>query len=307
MKPRIETFLTYLESERGMSANTIAAYRNDLSQFAEFMEAEGSRLGGPLPISGVDRERLGGYLLFLHDRGYAPASVARKVAALRSFFHFLWRRREVSTDPTVGLGTPEVKKTPPRSLSSSDVQSLFERSALRDSPDGYRDQAMLRVLYATGLRVTELVTLDLADVSLEDATARIVGRTGRQRVLPLDAAAVRSVRNYLDHGRSILARPNPAETALFLNHRGQRLTRQGFWLIMKALVKDCGLPVLVTPHTLRHTFATHRIRDGVALPQLQQLLGHASLSTTQMYAPVAPTTAKREKAIAAVPALSISA
>ncbi|MBI2756432.1 MAG: tyrosine-type recombinase/integrase [Chloroflexi bacterium] len=285
MKDRIETFLQFLLGERGVSANTVSAYRNDLSQFADYLA--GATDGGT-PLAMVDRERLAGYFLHLKERGYAPASVARKVAATKSFFHYLRRQGELSADPTDGLGTPEVKKTPPRSISADDVRLLFQQAQVRESPEATRDVAMLRGLYATGMRISEMVTLDVQDADLAEGTVEVAGRGGRSRLLPIDALTVRSLRAYLEKARPYLTRHDLAQTALFLNHRGQRLTRQGFWLIMKALVRDAGLTVLVTPHTLRHSFAAHRVGDGLALQQLQQLLGHASLSTTQIYAQTPP-------------------
>lgn len=284
MNERIEAFLSYIGGERGLSAHTVSAYRNDLSQFAEFLQGEAARIGASgLPLHAVDRECLGGYFLTLRERGYAPATVARKIAALKSFFHYLKRAGEVLLDPTEGIESPEVKKTPPRAIGADDVRVIFEQAMRRHSPEGLRDSAMLRLIYATGMRVTELVTLDVTELSIDDARVRVVGRGGRPRELPLDELTLRDLRRYLEKARPYLVRHDPKQTALFLNHRGARLTRQGFWLIMKALVKACGLPVVVTPHTLRHSFATHRLKEGLALEQLRQLLGHASISTTQIY------------------------
>lgn len=299
MNERIEAFLTYLSGERAVSANTVAAYRNDLVQFIEWLNTEaGRQRRGSLALSGVDRERLAGYLLHLRERGYAPASIARKTAALKSFFHHLKRVGDLAADPTEGLGSPEVKKTPPRAISADEVLALFRRSADRDTPEGKRDQAMFRLLYATGVRVSELVTLDVADVRLDEASVRVVGRGARVRELPLDEPTVRIVRQYLERARPYIVRRTPEQAALFVNHRGQRLTRQGFWLVMKAVVKASGVEGSVTPHTLRHSFATHRLGDGVALARLQVLLGHASISTTQMYtlAATGPVTGRLESA-----------
>jgi integrase/recombinase XerD len=209
--------------------------------------------------------------------------VARKLAALRTFFYFLWRKGEIAGNPTTGVLTPDVKKAAPRSIDPEDVRLIIESANLRDTPEARRDDAMLRLLYATGMRVSELVGLDVGDLGLDDATVRVVGRGGRVRSLPIDAGTLASLRLYLGMARPTLARDDATPPALFLNHRGQRLTRQGFWLIMKALVKASGLAVEVTPHTLRHSFAAHRLGEGVALGQLQQLLGHASISTTQLY------------------------
>lgn len=288
MHERIEAFLQHANRERSLSPHTVSAYRNDLRQLAEFLEAEAHRQGGAgLALSSVDRERLGGYFLYLHERGYSPATVARKVAALKSFFHYLRRVGEIAADPTEGLESPGVKKSLPQTISADEVHVLLSHARQRDTPEGLRASAMLQLLYATGMRVTELVTLDVSDVTFENSTVRVTGRGSRGRVLPLDALTLVSVAAYLERGRPFLARNDPSQTALVLNHRGHRLTRQGFWLIMKTLVREAGLPLLVTPHTLRHSFATHQIGEGRALEELRQLLGHASISTTQVYTQVA--------------------
>lgn len=302
MNDRIDAFLSHVVAERGLSENTVSAYRNDLTQLAEHLAG---LPGGPVPLGLVDRERVAGFLLLLKEREYAPATVARKIAAVKSFFHYLRRTGDVPVDPTEGLGSPEVKKAPPRAISADDVRALFEQAQRRNAPDALRDVAMLRTLYATGIRVSELVALDVAHVHPDEATLSATGRGSKERVLPLDPATLRSVQEYLQQARPFLVRHDPRVAALFVNHRGQRLTRQGFWLIMKALVKATGLPLLVTPHTLRHSFATHRVGDGVALEQLRQLLGHASISTTQVYAQSAR--AERDRAEAVAEAMAIAA
>jgi integrase/recombinase XerD len=285
---RIDAFLTAAQTERSLSPHTVSAYRNDLRQFAEFLDAEGARNGGAaVPVSGVDRELLGGYFLHLRERGYSPATIARKVAALKSFFHYLRRAGEIAADPTDGIGSPEVKKAPPVAISADAVQALISYAEQRDTPEGRRASAMLRLMYATGMRVSELVTLDVSDIDFEQRTVRVAGRGSRARVLPLDEAVLAATRDYLDHARQFLARNAPDQPALVLNHRGQRLTRQGFWLIMKSLVRESGLQLTVTPHTLRHSFATRQIDEGRALEELRQLLGHASISTTQVYTQLA--------------------
>src|SRR6185503_18080660 len=159
--------------------------------------------------------------------------------------------------------------------------------ARRDTLEGLRDHAMLRLLWATGMRVGELVTLNVEDVNLQTSKVRVVGRGNRERQLPLDAATVDALRLYLDEGRPFLARNVPNEQALVVNQRGLRLTRQGFWLIMKGIVRDAGLPMMITPHTLRHSFATQQIGEGLGLEELRQLLGHASIATTQIYSQLA--------------------
>jgi integrase/recombinase XerD len=287
MNERIDTFLAYLQGERSLSPNTVSAYRNDLQQFAGYLRAEAERQGGvDFALSTIDRDQITAYFLHLRDRGYSGASIARKTAALRSFFRWLRRKGEVASDPTHGIGSPEVKKPLPRTVQDDQVRALLTFLASRDTPEGLRDHAMLRLLSATGMRVGELVMVDVDDIGFDDGRVRVVGRGHRERNLPLDAATLASIRTYLDRGRPHLTRNAQNETALVVNQRGQRLTRQGFWLIMKGLVRDAGLPAIMTPHMLRHSFATHQIGEGLGLEELRQLLGHASIATTQVYTQV---------------------
>jgi integrase/recombinase XerD len=284
MHERIDAFLVYLEGERSLSPNTISAYRNDLLQFADYLRTEAERQGGKdFAPSTIDRELITTYFLHLRDRGYSAASIARKTAALRSFFQYLRRKGEVNTDPTQGIGSPEVKKPLPRTVGDDAVNSLLGFLRNRRTPEGVRDHAMLRLLSATGMRVGELVMVDVADVDFPNARVRVIGRGNRERTLPLDEATLDSIRVYLDQGRPHLTRNAPNEKALVVNQRGLRLTRQGFWLIMKGLVREAGLPAIMTPHMLRHSFATHQIGEGLGLEELRQLLGHASIATTQVY------------------------
>jgi integrase/recombinase XerD len=248
------------------------------------MQAEAERQGGKdFAVSTIDRDQISAYFLYLRDRGYSSASIARKTAAMRSFFQYLRRKGEVNSDPTQGIGSPEVKKPLPRTVEDDQVQALLAFCEARDTPEGVRDHAMLRLLSATGMRVGELVLVDVGDVDFANGRVRVVGRGKRERFLPLDQATLNSVKAYLDEARQFLTRNTPEQTALVVNQRGQRLTRQGFWLIMKGLVKEAGLPAIMTPHMLRHSFATHRIGEGTDLEELRQLLGHASIATTQIY------------------------
>jgi integrase/recombinase XerD len=295
MNERIETFLAYLQGERSLSPNTISAYRNDLLQFADTMRAEAERQGGTgFALATIDRDRIAGYFLHLRDRGYSSASIARKTAALRSFFQYLCRKGEVPRDPTEGIGSPEFKKPLPRTIEDDHVRALLAFCENRDAPENLRDHAMLRLLSSTGMRVGELVMVNVEDVDFVGGQVRVVGRGNRERRLPLDAATLASIRAYVDRARPFLTRNAPhveSERApLVVNQRGQRLTRQGFWLIMKGLVRDAGLPAMMTPHMLRHSFATHQIGEGLALEELRQLLGHASIATTQIYTQLAAPT-----------------
>jgi len=296
VRKQIDEYLSFLAQERRLSVNTVSAYRNDLIQLERYLgTARASALRRDnAPADGrASREQILDFVLELRERGYAPATIARKVAATRSLFHYLAERGDGGGDPTADLGSPEVRKPLPKTLSTRDVALLLERAERKPGADGLRDRAMFHLLYSTGMRVTELVSLDMADADLRTDQVRCVGRGGRERQIPLESAARLALIDYLQRGRGVFARSG-GELALFLNHRGDRLTRQGFWLLMKALARESGISAPVTPHTLRHSFAAHRLRDGVALERLRELLGHANISTTQIYAQVPASTARQD-------------
>ena len=288
MDDRIGHFLHFLSAEKGASENTIAAYRNDLSQFDIYLHnGHGpSTNGNPDAIEwqGVGKDTIVDYVIELKNRRYAGASVARKVAAVKSFFQFLHAEGEIKTNPTESLESPRVGKTLPRPLTVQQVDELLEQPAKRNTTESLRDQAMLELLYATGLRVTELVSLDLDSISLDKRSpmARCMGKGAKERSVPIHAQALRALVVYLNEGRTRMVK-NKSERALFVNRRGERLTRQGFWLILKQYAKDAKIEGPVTPHSLRHSFATHMLRGGAPLRNVQELLGHANISTTQVY------------------------
>jgi integrase/recombinase XerD len=305
MRQQIEEFLDFLAAERRLSLNTLAAYKNDLRQFADYLNARahtpyGLAVGhtngnGHAAHDGTDtpsttevtREAVAGFFLSLREeKGYSSATIARKMAAVKSLFQHLVKQGRISKSPAAELGSPEVKKPLPRAISVGDVDRLMRQADKKSTPEGLRDSAMLHLLYATGMRVTELVSLDLGDLDPDQGTVRCVGRGARTRQLPVDPRTALALRDYLDRGRPSLVRADASQNALFLNHRGQRLTRQGFWLIMKGVARDSGVATEVTPHTLRHSFAMHRLNAGLALPKLRELLGHANISTTQIYTQV---------------------
>jgi integrase/recombinase XerD len=278
MNDDLNRFLAYMASERGLSTNTTAAYRTDLEQFSAFLGERG--LAG---WASVTRDDMLAFLLFLKERRYANSTVARRTAAVKSFFNYMVEEHFIEHDPTEQIDSPKVDRFLPRSLSTTQVDELLELPLRSRSAEGTRDKAMLELLYATGMRVSELVALNLADVALPEATVRCLGKAGRERTLPVSPTAVTSLEEYFDIGRPQLIRNAPATEALFLNHRGKRLTRQGFWLILKGYAEELGLADL-TPHTLRHSFAAHMLNGGANLRDVQERLGHASLSTTQIYA-----------------------
>jgi integrase/recombinase XerD len=275
----IAQFLNFLAVEKNASNNTIAAYRNDLAQFEKFASGVG-QVGWKV----IRGETVVAFVQDLRDRQYKDATVARKVAAAKSFFGFLAAEGMVEHDPTETLKSPQVGKSLPRALTVREVDELLEQPARRNTPEARRDKAMLELLYATGLRVTELVSLDVVDIALESdpVTVRCMGKGERERVLPLHQRPVDELRQYIFHVRPRLVR-NRREPALFVNRRGERLTRQGFWLILKNYARDAHLDKAITPHTLRHTYATHMLSGGMPLRNVQDALGHASISTTQIY------------------------
>ncbi len=279
----IAQFLNFLAVEKNASNNTIAAYRNDLSQFERHTLAGGAS-GTRRTWREIDSEAVVAFVDELRNRSYKEATVARKVAAVKSFFGFLAAEGLVEQDPTENLRSPQVGKSLPRALTPREVDELLEQPARKNSPEARRDKAMLELLYATGLRVTELVSLDLADIALESdpVTIRCVGKADRERVLPLHQRPVDELRQYIFHVRPRLVR-NRRESALFVNRRGERLTRQGFWLILKNYARQAHLDKAITPHTIRHTYATHMLSGGMPLRNVQDALGHASISTTQIY------------------------
>ncbi len=281
MREQIDGFLEFIRVEKGYSENTTAAYRNDLTQFARWLEEQGK--AKPLGWVDVDKDTILSYIGYLKEREYTSSTVARKVAAIKSFFHHLLARGVIRDDPTATLDSPKVRKRLPQALSPEEVSRLLAEPAKRTTPKSLRDRALLELLYATGMRVTELVSLNVSDVNLASGSVRIIrGKDKKERIIPAHDRAMAALREYLEKGRLQLMKDRD-EQALFLNHRGQRLTRQGLWLIIKRYVQETGINGQVTPHTLRHSFATHLLNGGADLRHVQKLLGHANISTTQVY------------------------
>lgn len=284
MDEQIDLFLQNLTEQRSLAANTVAAYRTDLEQFLAFLQER-----GVTDWAAVTHDDLLAFLLYLRERRYANSTVARRTAAIKSFYAFLTEAKIVPSDPTEQIDSPKVDRYLPRSLTPAQVDELLELPLREPTPERMRDKAMLELLYATGMRVSELVALNLRDLNLDAECIRCVGKGGRERILPLSKSAATALEEYLDNARTQLGRNNAQKVdALFLNHRGQRLTRQGFWLILKGYAEDLGLSDL-TPHTLRHSFAAHMLGDGVDIRSVQAMLGHASVATTQIYTQLNPT------------------
>jgi tyrosine recombinase XerC len=289
----ISAFVAHLRDERGLSPNTVAAYRNDLSQFFVFAAAAGR----PSP-SDADPMLLRRYLAHLHARGLAAASLQRKVATLRSCFRYLRRRGLVATDPAALLDAPKGERRLPVVLKPRQVEALLAAPRTADAV-GLRDRAVLELLYATGMRVGELSGLKLADLDLAARTVRVMGKGGKERQVPFGAPAAAALSAYLDGGRSLML-PAPgadaapgAVDALFLNRRARPLTARDARALLARYRVGTDVPKGTSPHTLRHSFATHLLEGGADLREVQELLGHAALTTTQTYTHVSKERLRR--------------
>jgi len=291
LQEAVDEYIAFLasseEDERGRgNQNTIAAYRNDLNQLCVYFTQQEIA-----NWSMVNREQIARYLLEMREgQAYRPTTIARKIAALKAFFRYLRSHDYIADDPVEKLEAPRVQKELPNVLSAEQVSNLFRQVEV-ETPGGQRDLAMLQMLYATGMRVTELVSLNMTDVNLAQAVVVCPGRSGRnrrERVLPLPPVAVEATQQYILTARPRLMLRHPEEEALFLNHHGERLTRQGFWLIIKGYARQSGI-ITITPHMLRHSFAILMLNGGMELRSVQELLGHAHISTTQVYSQLART------------------
>jgi integrase/recombinase XerD len=279
----IDNFLNYLRVEKGFSSNTTSAYANDLNQLATFAENKASKKGLNDPEwRAFDRPEMLSYLLDLKERGYAVTTVARKVAAAKSFFGFLVAEGKIKADPMENISSPKVGKALPNTLTVSQVRNLIEQPAKLNTPEARRDRAMLELLYASGMRVSELVGLDVGDLDTKNGFVRPFGKGKKERMVPVYPQAAQIVEAYTREVRPRFVHSSE-EKALFVNQRGERLTRQGLWQILKGYAKNIGLEKQVKPHTLRHSFATHMLNGGADLRSVQELLGHANISTTQIY------------------------
>ena len=287
MDNRVEGFLHYMSAERGASKNTIDAYRNDLTAFQGFARQRAGDGASP-DAPTIDRELIVDYIRWLNDKQYAKATVARKVAAVKSFCGFLLDHGDLTSNPTASISSPRAPKPVPKPMTTEQVDVLLREPLRHDSPESIRDAAMLELMYATGMRVTELVSLNLDSIHLSPrpAYARCAGKGAKERTIPVYEQATRALERYLDASRPVLLKNRP-QAALFVNRRGERLTRQGFWLILKNYARAANIDGHVTPHTLRHSFATHMLRGGASVRDVQELLGHANVSTTQVYTQLA--------------------
>ena len=281
MKEDIERFLTYLSVEKGFSENTLAAYRNDLTQLAIFVEDAAGKSSSASWVN-FNRQTMLSYQLQLKERNYANTTLARKVAAAKSFFKFMVAEGFIKDNPMENVASPNVGRILPKPISIAQVKRLLDQPGKLSTPEAKRDSAMLSLLYASGMRVSELISLNLGDVDTINDFVRCFGKGNKERIIPIARKASLTLEEYLKESRPKLAHSKD-DKALFLNRRGERLTRQGFWQILKGHARAAELSVDITPHTLRHSFATHMLSGGADLRSVQELLGHANISTTQVY------------------------
>jgi integrase/recombinase XerD len=276
MDKLIERFIHYLAVERGLAMNTLESYQRDLIGYVKFLQKNGIS-----DLNQTRRANIISYLAELQRNGRATSTISRNLASMRAFYGFMLRDGLIDGDPTTNLESPKIEKRLPKVLTVDEVESLLE------GPDGgavagIRDKAMLELLYATGMRVSELVALNISDVNLNMGFLKCYGKGSKERIIPLGTMALKTVSEYVMRSRSKLLR-DQSEESLFLNHHGQRLSRQGFWKIIKKYALAARIEKEITPHTLRHSFATHLLENGADLRSVQEMLGHADISTTQIY------------------------
>ncbi|GAB7386193.1 site-specific tyrosine recombinase XerD [Bacillaceae bacterium] len=274
----LEQFIRYLADERGLSRNTLDGYRRDLLSFDRFL-----RENGRLPLERASRIEIHDYLRDLKEKGRSVSTISRNIASIRAFYQYLLRQQIIERDPSHGLESPKQEKKTPTILTVEEIEALFQGPDLQ-TPIGLRDKAMLELLYATGIRVSELVSLDLQDVQLSLGYIHCKGESAKERVIPLGAPAIQSLKMYLEKGRPLLLKKDHPTDSFFLNHLGRRLSRQGFWKLIKKYALQASIEKEITPQTFRHSFAAHMIENGADLKAVQEMLGYADISTTQIYA-----------------------
>lgn len=283
----LEEFIYHLQVERGLSQNTVVSYRSDLKNYLDFLSHHQKVLCGE-----DDRENVRVYFYHLQMTGSSPATISRRMAAIRAFYGYLVAAGLLKKNPLADMESPRPARRLPQVLSVKEVERLLSQPRGFD-PVSLRDRAIIELLYATGLRVSEAVSLNLGDINLENGFLRCLGKGSKERLVPVGEIALKALEEYLKKGRSRLI-GKKSNSALFLNQHGKRLTRQGLWKILKKYAGLAGIKAKLTPHTLRHSFATHLLECGADLRSVQEMLGHADISTTQIYTHL---TAKRLKEV----------
>lgn len=279
MDDTLKDFIYFLAVEKGLAKNTLESYERDLKAFLTYLQKE-----SVLNTREIRRTHILGYLAGLRAKGLANSTVSRNLASIRSFFHFLLQERLIKENPSNDLESPKQEKRLPRVISMKEIDSLLKQPD-ETKTNGIRDKAMLELLYATGIRVTELIDLGVNDVNTESGYIRCTGKGSKERIVPVGNLAIQKVKNYMENSRPRLVK-DLKQTSLFVNQHGRRLTRQGFWKIIKKYGRQAQINKEITPHTLRHSFATHLLENGADLRSVQEMLGHADISTTQIYTQV---------------------
>jgi len=278
MDKHLRAFIHFLSEEKGLSRNTLESYERDLNQFISHMNQK-RHIDD---IGAIKKTDVAQYIMHLKQLGRAPSTLSRNIVSIRSFFHYLLSKQRIAMDPSIEMEAPRLEKKAPHVLTIEEIERLLNAPS-SGTLQGIRDKAMLEVLYATGIRVTELISLDLDHVHLDLGFIRCIAGNGRERIIPLGRIAAAHLAEYIHEAREKLLKGNGSEQALFVNQLSTRLTRQGFWKIMKKYAKEAEIQHEITPHTLRHSFAAHLIENGADLRSVQEMLGHADISTTQMY------------------------
>ena len=274
MEKQLKQFFEFLENGKKLSNNTLQSYRRDLTQFEAYLKENKKN------YSKLQSDDIREYIEYLHENGKKASTISRSLASIRSFYQYEVKNRKVKNDPTEGIQSPKIEKRVPSVLTSKEVELLLEQPKNVDLK-GIRDKAMLEFAYATGMRVTEIISLNLDDVNLEEGY--VICKTGeKQRTIPLGQMSLKALKEYIEKARDYLIK-DEEEKALFVNINGKRLTRQGFWKIIKYYKEQAHITKDITPHVLRHSFATHLLQNGADLKAIQSMLGHSDISSTQVY------------------------
>lgn len=274
MEKQINNFLEFLKTEKKVSNNTLQSYERDILQFKKYIEEN------KFNFAKITKEDIKDYLNILHEKGKKSSSISRSLASIRSFYQYEFRIKKIKSNPTENVQAPKVEKHAPSILSSQEIELLLDQPKNVDLK-GTRDKAMLEFAYATGMRVTEIISLNINDVDLEKSNVTCKSEQ-KTRVIPLGSLSLKALKDYIENARPILVK-DENEEALFVNTNGRRLTRQGFWKIIKYYKEQAHIAKDITPHVLRHSFATHLLQNGADLKSIQTMLGHSDISSTQVY------------------------
>lgn len=274
MEKQLKQFFKFLETDKKVSSNTLQSYKRDLKQFSEYLEENS------IKYNKVTEKEIKEYLNYLTEQNKKPSTISRTIASIRAFYQYEVKNKKNIEDPTENIQSPKIEKRKPCILTSKEIELLLDQPKDVDLK-GIRDKAMLEFAYASGMRVTEIISLNLEDVLLEERTV-ICRSSSKKRIIPLGQLCVNALKEYIEKARNVLVK-SEKETALFVNLNGRRLTRQGFWKIIKYYQEQANITKDITPHTLRHSFATHLLQNGADLKSIQMMLGHSDISSTQVY------------------------